>query len=132
MTLQLRWGGGGATHYDRPILLPFTLERSYDGKYVTSPGRPSIPASVPAWSQVDEKKYLDLLISELNEKMLAGLDPEPNLSRSTKRPAMYPYAAVALKTLCSSVDQTRVLCPAPPPHLAPTHTTLLGADGKSQ
>jgi hypothetical protein len=45
---------------------------------------------VPAWSQADEKKYLDLLISELNEKMLAGLDPEPNLSRSSKRPAMYP------------------------------------------
>ncbi len=36
-------GGGGVTHYDRPILLPFTLE-SYDGKYVTSPGRPGIPA----------------------------------------------------------------------------------------
>jgi hypothetical protein len=45
---------------------------------------------VHAWSQADEKKYLDLLISELNEKMLAGLDPEPNLSRSSKRPAMYP------------------------------------------
>jgi hypothetical protein len=82
-------GGGGATHYDRPILLPFTLE-SYDGKYVTSPGRPGIPAKVPAWSQADEKKYLDLFIAELNEKLLAGLDPEPNLSRSSKRPAMYP------------------------------------------
>jgi hypothetical protein len=45
---------------------------------------------VPAWSQADEKKYLDLLIAELNEKLLAGLDPEPNLSRSSKRPAMYP------------------------------------------
>jgi hypothetical protein len=45
---------------------------------------------VPVWSQADEKKYLDLLISDLNEKSLAGLDPEPNLSRSSKRPAMYP------------------------------------------
>jgi hypothetical protein len=35
---------------------------------------------VPAWSQADEKKYLDLFIAELNEKLLAGLDPEPNLS----------------------------------------------------
>ncbi len=88
MTSRSRWGGG-ATHYDRPILLPFTLE-SYDGKYVISPGRPGIPATVPAWSQADEKKYLDLFITELNEKLLAGLDPEPNLSRSSKRPAMYP------------------------------------------
>ncbi len=39
---------------DRPILLPFNLE-SYDGTYVTSPGRPGIPASVPAWSQAMKK-----------------------------------------------------------------------------
>jgi hypothetical protein len=45
---------------------------------------------VPAWSQADEKNYLALLIAELNEKLLAGLDPEPNLSRSSKRPALYP------------------------------------------
>jgi hypothetical protein len=77
------------THFDRPILLPFNLE-SYDGSYVTSPRRPGILASVPAWSQANEKKYLNLLISDLNEKSLAGLDPEPNLSRSSKRPAMYP------------------------------------------
>ncbi len=67
-------GGGGVTHFfHRPILLPYNLE-SYDGSYVTSPGRPGIPASVPAWSQADDKIYLDLLISDLNEKSLAGLD----------------------------------------------------------
>jgi hypothetical protein len=123
-------GVGGVIHFDRPILLPFTLE-SYDGKYVTSPGRPGIPASVPAWSQADKKKYLDFLISELNEKMLAGLDPEPNLSRSLKRPAMYPlYAAAELRTLCSLADPTRVRCPVPPPPSVQTPTTLPGVDGK--
>jgi hypothetical protein len=27
---------------------------------------------------------------ELNEKLLAGVDPDPNLSRSSKRPQLYP------------------------------------------
>jgi hypothetical protein len=47
-------GKGGVVHFDRPILLPFNLD-SYDGKYVTSPGRPGFPASVPPWSQADDK-----------------------------------------------------------------------------
>jgi hypothetical protein len=63
---------------------------SYDGVYVTSPGRPGFPASVHPWSQADEKKYLDCFLKEINEKLVAGLDPEPNLSRSSKRPALYP------------------------------------------
>jgi hypothetical protein len=58
----------------------------------TSPvlvGQASRPQCLPGLKPT-KKKYLDLLISELNEKMLAGLDPEPNLSRSSKRPALYP------------------------------------------
>jgi hypothetical protein len=82
-------GEGGVVHFDHPILLPFNLE-SYDGVYVTSPGRPGFPASVHPWSQADEKKYLDCFLKEINEKLVAGLDPEPNLSRSSKRPALYP------------------------------------------
>jgi hypothetical protein len=82
-------GGEGANHFDRPILLPNDLE-NYDGKYIISPGRPVIPANVPSWSQADEKKVLDILIKELNEKFLAGLDTDPNLSRSSKRPQLYP------------------------------------------
>jgi hypothetical protein len=70
-------------------LLPDDLE-NYDGKYIISPGRPGIPATVPSWSQADEKKVLDILIKELNEKFLAGLDTDPNLSRSSKRPQLYP------------------------------------------
>ncbi len=69
--------------------MPDDLE-NYEGKYIVSPGRPGIPASVPAWSQADEKKVLDILIKELNEKFLAGLDTDPNLSRSSKRPQLYP------------------------------------------
>jgi hypothetical protein len=84
------WGGGeGATHYDSPVLLPFDLE-SYDRKYVTSPGRPGIPATVPSRSQADEKKFLDILIRDHNENLLAGVDPDPNMLRSAKRPQMYP------------------------------------------
>ncbi len=45
---------------------------------------------MPSWSQADEKKVLDILIKELNEKFLAGLDTDPNLSRSSKRPQLYP------------------------------------------
>jgi len=81
--------GGGATHFDRPVLLPHDLE-NYEGTYIVSPGRPGIPASLPSWSQADEKKVLDSLIRELNDKFLAGVDPDPNLSRSSKRPQLYP------------------------------------------
>jgi uncharacterized membrane protein YgcG len=38
---------------------------------------------------MSEKKFLDDLIGDLNRNMLAGRDVEPNLSRSTVRPAMY-------------------------------------------
>jgi hypothetical protein len=42
------------------------------------------------WSQADEKIYLDSLISDINREFIAGIDTNPNLSRSSKRPAMYP------------------------------------------
>jgi hypothetical protein len=82
-------GEGGVKNYDRPVFLPSTLD-SYDGNYLKSPGRPGIPAFVPSWSQTDEKRFLDGLLKDLNENLLAGLDPNPNLSRSKVKPAMYP------------------------------------------
>jgi hypothetical protein len=81
-------GEGGIVHLDRPVFLPTNLE-SYDGEHLTSPGRPGIPAFVPSWSQTDEKKFLDGLLADLNQNLLAGLDPNPNLSRSKTKPAMY-------------------------------------------
>ncbi len=48
-------GGEGSIHFARPILLPDDLE-NYEGKFIVSPGQPGIPASVPSWSQADEKK----------------------------------------------------------------------------
>ncbi len=45
---------------------------------------------MPTWSQADEKKYLDGLLKDLNENLLVGLDPNPNLSRSKNKPQMYP------------------------------------------
>jgi hypothetical protein len=82
-------GEGGVKFFDRPLFLPSTLD-SYDGNYLKSPGRPGIPAFVPSWSQTDEKRFLDGLLKDLNENLLAGLDPNPNLSRSKVKPAMYP------------------------------------------
>ncbi len=45
---------------------------------------------MPSWSQADEKKFLDGLLTDLNENLLAGLDPNPNLSRSKSKLLMYP------------------------------------------
>jgi hypothetical protein len=45
---------------------------------------------MPSWSQTDEKTFLDGLLKDLNENLLAGLDPNPNLSRSKQKPLMYP------------------------------------------
>jgi hypothetical protein len=89
MIMEDEEGEGGVTHLDRPVLLPHDLE-NYEGTYIISPGRPGIPASLPSWSQADEKKILDSLILELNDRLLAGVDPDPNLSRSSKRPQLYP------------------------------------------
>jgi hypothetical protein len=82
-------GEGGVKHFDHPVFLPSSLD-SYDGNLVTSPGRPGIPAFVPSWSQTDEKTFLDGLLKDLKEKLLAGLDPNLNLSRSKTKPLMYP------------------------------------------
>ncbi len=82
-------GEGGVKNYDRPVFLPSNLN-SYDGNYLKSPGRPGIPAFVSSWSQTDEKRFLDGLLKDLNENLLAGLDPNPNLSRSKVKPDMYP------------------------------------------
>ncbi len=46
------------------------------------------PSCLPG--QADEKKFLDGLLTDLNENLLAGLDPNPNLSRSKTKPLMYP------------------------------------------
>jgi hypothetical protein len=81
--------GGDGVHYDRPVSLPTSLDE-YNCEQKISPGRPGIPATLPPWSQTDEKIYLDNLISDINREFIAGIDPNPNLSRSAKRPAMYP------------------------------------------
>jgi hypothetical protein len=79
-------GGEGATHFDRPVLLPDDLE-NYDGKYIVSPGRPGIPANVPSWSQADEKKVLDILIKRAKRKISSraghGSEPVPQLEKTT-------------------------------------------------
>jgi hypothetical protein len=45
---------------------------------------------MPPWSQTDEKKFVETLIQDLNREYSMDLDPNPNLSRSAKRPALYP------------------------------------------
>ncbi len=87
-----RRGGGGAVplsnHPDMVVYLPSTTD-DYSGSYLTSPGRRNIPATLPLWSSLSEKKFIDSLIEDLNKNMLAGRDKDPNLSRSASRPAMY-------------------------------------------
>jgi hypothetical protein len=76
------------THHDAVVFLPDSVD-SHNGRYVTSAGRSNIPATLPAWDSPTEKKFLEHFISDLNTNLLAGRDKEPNLSRSSKRPAMY-------------------------------------------
>ncbi len=82
-------GGRGilSVHYDMPIFLPFSWD-SYDGTYLTSPGRCNIPACIPLWDSATEKKFLDSVLDDLNKNLLSGRDKEPNLSRSANRPAI--------------------------------------------
>ena len=89
MVMKSGGEGGDGVHYDRPVSLPMSLDE-YKIEQKISPGRPGIPAILPPWSQTDEKTYMDNLISDINREFIAGIDPNPNLSRSAKRPAMYP------------------------------------------
>jgi hypothetical protein len=52
-------------------------------------GRQDIPAVLGALPSQSEKKLVCSIICELNEGLIAGLDKEPNFSRSSKRPQMY-------------------------------------------
>jgi hypothetical protein len=45
---------------------------------------------LPPWSQTDEKKFVETLVLDLNREFITDLDLNPNLSRSAKRPALYP------------------------------------------
>jgi hypothetical protein len=81
-------GGREGVHYDRPISLPISLDE-YICEQKLSPGWPGIPAELPPWSQTDEKKFVETLIQDLNREYITDLDPNPNLSRSAKRPALY-------------------------------------------
>jgi hypothetical protein len=71
------------------ISLPLSLD-DYKCEQQIRPGRLGILAILPPWSQMDEKTFLDCLISDLNREFITGIDPNPILSRSSKRPAMYP------------------------------------------
>jgi hypothetical protein len=51
-------------------------------------GQVSRPSCQPGLRQT--KKYLNGLFKDLNENLLVGLDPNPNLSRSKNKPQMYP------------------------------------------
>jgi len=76
------------THYNLPLFLPVSLE-DYKSEHFASPGRHDIPAALSDMSSSTEQIFISALISEVNVGLLAGLDPEPNHSRSSKRPAMY-------------------------------------------
>jgi hypothetical protein len=75
-------------HHDTIAYLPHSLSE-YDGSYFTSAGRSNIPACIPCFDTQTEKKFVSALISDLNSNLIAGLNTDPNLSRSAARPAMY-------------------------------------------
>jgi hypothetical protein len=62
-------GGGVAplsNHPDMVVYLPSNTD-DYSGSYMTSPGRRNIPATLPLWSSLSEKKFIDTLIDDLNK-----------------------------------------------------------------
>jgi len=70
------------------LSLPVTLEDYKCANYL-SPGRHDLPTSLEVMPCTAEKSFISALVSELNVGLIAGLDPEPNHSRSSKRPEMY-------------------------------------------
>jgi hypothetical protein len=78
------WGGEGWGALWPSCLSDYTCEQKI------SPGQPGIPAELLPWSQANEKKLIESLISDLNQEFIAEIDPNLNLSRSAKGPAMYP------------------------------------------
>jgi hypothetical protein len=83
-----KWGIPRAVHYPAQHHIPFDISE-YKGSQQISPGRECLPLEMPAIPPGVEKLFLHSLIEELNGCCGAGLDPDPNLSRSKQRPAMY-------------------------------------------
>jgi hypothetical protein len=84
-------GKGGlplAVHYPAQHHIPYDLYE-YKGTQQISPGRECLPLEMPPIPQGEEKLFIHSLIEELNSSCGAGLDPDPNLSRSKQRPTMY-------------------------------------------
>jgi hypothetical protein len=77
-----------AVHYPAQYHIPFDISE-YKGSQQISPGRECLPLEMPAIPPGAEKLFIHSLIEELNSGCGAGLDPDPNLSRSKQRPAMY-------------------------------------------
>ncbi len=126
MVMKSGGEGGDGVHYDRPVSLPVSLDE-YKIEQKISPGRPGIPAILPPWSQTDEKTYMDNLISDINREFIAGIDPNPNLSRSAKRPAMYPAlrsGAVEVALIIGGSNARDLAMPCHPWGLKPTSWRL--------
>jgi hypothetical protein len=70
------------------IYTPFSLE-DYKVRYLLSPGRQGLPMHLVALTLESKTLSIKRLISELNKKQVARLDPDPNFSRSFSRPAMF-------------------------------------------
>ncbi len=75
-------------HHDTVAYLPHSLSE-YDGAHVTSAGRSNIPTCLPCFDTQTEKKFVSAFISDLNSNLIAGLNTDPNLSRSAAGPAVY-------------------------------------------
>jgi len=91
VTVLSEGGGEGVpvrSHSDKFVSLPQTLD-DHIGHYVLCPGRQDLPMSIQGLSQVKERKFLSDLLTEVNLELLAGLDSDPNLSRDTKKPALF-------------------------------------------
>jgi hypothetical protein len=77
-----------ATHYGEMVFTPYNLNE-YGGRYLLSPGRQNLPTYLAGLTPESESAIIKGLISELNSKLVAGLDPDPNFSRNANRPAMF-------------------------------------------
>ncbi len=70
-------------NHRQALKLPLALHSPESGTFV-SPGWEDLPRSLPSLGEEDEAAFLNVMLSELNEKFALQLDTCPNTDRTTQ------------------------------------------------
>jgi hypothetical protein len=94
--------------HPHPLRLPHSLHSLEKGTFI-SPGWEDMATSLPTLQEEDEKKFLGILLEELNEKFALQLDLEPSTDRSSQSASDYKESNSISMILAGSSHLARTI-----------------------